>query len=419
MDYDVIIIGGGLAGLACANALHTQKCSFLLLEASNRIGGRVRTDRLDGYLIDHGFQVLQSAYPEAQRQLDYSQLDLRAFAPGAMVRLKGRFYTIADPRRRPRYLMTTLTAPIGNFSDRLRMLALARKVTRRPLEHLFEHPEWTTLEFLKRAGFSEAMIQRFFRPFFGGVCLDHRLQASSRVFQYVFRMFAQGDAVLPAQGMEAIPRQLASRLPNGTMRTQARVARVGQQRVVLESGESISAHRVVLATPAPETNRLLHAAGPVASFGEYCHYFSMDHPPVSDAFLILNGDGDGPINNIAFPSLVSSNYAPAGKTLASVVTLKQSGSAPSAGLKPVCAQLTAWFGPQAANWRHLKTVTIEHALAGQEPPTRSPFRRPAAPLPWMEICGEYRSLPGIQWALMSGRRAAEAVLAQRSSFNDR
>ena len=212
-DKPVIIIGGGIAGLECAGRLHARGVAVRVMEAAIRIGGRIKTDRVNGYLMDRGFQVLQTAYPEAQRSLDFQRLSLRSFAPGAMIRIRGRFYTLADPLRRPREVADTLMAPIGGLGDRLRLLRLTRRVTRLPLNALFKRPESTAMHYLERDGFSDTMIARFFVPFFGGVCLDPQIRASSRVLQYVLRMFASGEAALPTDGMETIPRQLAERLP--------------------------------------------------------------------------------------------------------------------------------------------------------------------------------------------------------------
>lgn len=410
-DTDIIIVGGGLAGLSCALQLHKAGIAFVLLEAGAALGGRVQTEHRDGYLLDHGFQVLQTAYPEARRQLDLDALQLKTFAPGAMVRYRNRFHTLADPLRCAKHLLPTLSAPVGTLKDRLRILALRRSVKREPPDRLFEEAETTAMDYLKSYGFSNTFIQRFFVPFFGGVFLDPTLSASSRVFRYIFRMFSEGHAALPSLGMGAIPRQLADRLPGDALRTRSSAVRIDGTAVCLESGERLSARCVVIATPAPETRRLLGVRETRQSHGEFCLYFSMDAAPVQEPFLVLNGDGSGPVNNIAFPSMVCPRYAPTGKSLMSVVVLSGAAPEPSGLTKAVRNQLIQWFGRQAETWHHLKTFHIAHALPDQQPPSFNPFGKIHTPMPGVYVCGEYGGLPGIQWALRSGRMAARAVMA--------
>jgi phytoene dehydrogenase-like protein len=410
-DTPVIVVGGGIAGLTCARRLHRQGIPVRLLEASGRVGGRIKTDRRDGYLLDRGFQVLQTAYPEARQELNFPSLNLRCFAPGVMIRFRGRFYTLADPRRRPRKLLETLTAPIGGLADRLRILRLARRVTRGPMETLFLQPESTAMDFLKAEGFSAAMINRFFIPFFGGVCLDPQIRASSRVLLYVLRMFASGEAALPAQGMEEISRQLTANLPAEMVQTGTRVHRIHNGNLLLDDGGTVPARAVVVATEGPEAARLLGLASSQASVAETCLYFSCDQAPWHPAYLLLNGDSGGTINNIAFPSRVSPDYAPPGKTLVSVVVLGNPDENDRALVQRVRVQLVNWFGAQVRCWSHLKTYRITHALPDQSPPTRNPIYSESRVGSGLFVCGEHGSLPGIQWAMLSGRRTADAVQA--------
>lgn len=410
-ENPVIIVGGGIAGLACARRLYDHGIAARILESGRSVGGRIKTDRHDSYLFDRGFQVLQTAYPEAQRALDFPRLGLRRFAPGAMIRIRGRFSTVADPLRCPEALLETLRAPIGGVGDRLRLLRLAYRVCRGELEALFRQPESTAMTFLKAEGFSAAMIERFFVPFFGGVCLDPKIRASSRVMQYVLRMFASGDAALPAMGMGEIPKQLAAGLPSEWVQTGTRVRRIGDENVLLEDGKSLPARAVVVATEEPEAARLLGSASARPSVAETCLYFGCDQAPWHPPYLMLNGDGRGPINNIAFPSRISPAYAPAGKSLVSVVVLGNSEADDGVLVQRVQNQLADWFGPEVHRWRHLKTYRIYHALPDQSPPTANPVCPVNRIRPGVFVCGEHGSLPGIQWALLSGRRAADAVHA--------
>ncbi len=405
----VIVVGGGVAGLACARRLISRGISVRVLEAGRRIGGRIKTDRKDGYLLDRGFQVLQTAYPEARRRLDYRRLKLKNYAPGVKVYHRGRFHTLADPLRRPGDLIDTVKAPIGSIADRIRLLRLIHRVSRVPLAALFRQPESTTMQDLLAQGFSEAFIKQFFVPFFGGVCLDSKIRASTRVFNYVLRMFAAGEAALPKAGMEQIPIQLADSLPGECVMTGVHVRDVRGDGITLEDGSVMPARAVVVATGLPQAERLFGRAPVNKSVGETCLYFSCNREKWHTSFLMLNGEGRGPINNLSFPSRVSLEYAPSGKSLVSVVVLGNGHADDGELLQRVRMQLVTWFGPQARRWEHLQTYNIVHALPDQSPPTQNPTCPDTRIRQGLYVCGEYGSLPGIQWALLSGRRVADHV----------
>jgi phytoene dehydrogenase-like protein len=411
-DVDVVVIGAGLAGLSCARHLMNRSVSFIVLEADDRIGGRLKTDVLDGFLLNHGFQVLQTAYPEARRQLDYHRLELKSFAPGAIIRVAGNFMRVSDPRRRPRDIWSSLTAPVGTFTDRLRMIRMASSARRGSVSSLFQGPDMTTLDFLQSQGISEKMIEQFFKPFFGGVCLDPAIQASSNVFKYVLRVFAEGDVALPGQGMAAIADQLAEDLPEGVIRTETRVESIHPGGAVLTSGQTLKCRAVVLATDGPQTLRLLGKPASMVSQGELCLYFAAPKAPINDPYLILNGEGTGVINSLTVPSVVAASYAPAGEALISVVLIGHLELNDRIAESAVRKELTDWFGPVVEKWRHLKTYRIQHALPAQPPPMPDPTV-PAKPVrPGIYVCGEYQSVPGIQWAMLSGRHTAEAVIKE-------
>src|SRR3954469_1693763 len=244
----VVIIGGGVAGLCCALRLQEKSIPCVILEASNAPGGRVRTDKVEGFLLDRGFQVLLTAYPEARRLLDYQALRLRTFAPGALVRVQGKLHRVSDPFRQPWTLPATLLAPVGSLADKLAIARLRSHVRQGTSEEIWTRPETSSLEALQSFGFSQRMIDSFFRPFFGGIFLETELATSSRMLEFVFRMFSQGRAALPAAGIGAISEQLAGRLPAGAIRTGARVELIGEGRVVLTRGERVPAAAVVIAT---------------------------------------------------------------------------------------------------------------------------------------------------------------------------
>ena len=210
---EIIIIGAGLSGLACAIALQEAGARPLLLEAADGPGGRVRTDEVDGFLLDRGFQVYLDAYPTAGELLDLPKLDLRAFEPGALVFRAGKLHRVIDAFRRPKELLNSALAPIGSLFDKARVGRLRFSLMRKPIETIAESRDVSTEQYLRDFGFSSTIIDRFFRSFYGGIFLERELGTSSRMFEFTFKMFSQGSATLPAQGMGQISKQLAQQLP--------------------------------------------------------------------------------------------------------------------------------------------------------------------------------------------------------------
>jgi len=404
----VVIVGAGMAGLCCALKLQEMGISCTLLEASDASGGRIRTDKVDGFLLDRGFQVLLTAYPEARHLLDYQALKLRTFSPGALIRIDGKFHRISDPFRQPWTLPAMLFSPVGNLKDKLRIARLRRHVLTSSIDDIFKRPETSALDALLELGFSDRIIGSLFRPFFGGVFLETDLASSSRMLEYVFRMFSQGKAALPAAGIGAIPQQLAARLPAGTIRLGARVEALGEGEVRVVGGERIPATAVVLATEAPEAARLLPGLHPPGFHGMACLYFAADQAPFSKHLLVFNGEGRGPVDNFCVPSAVAPGYAPAGKSLVSATVVGAAEANEKDLESEVRWHLGSWFGPAVESWRHLRTYRIPLAL-----PARSSLEPVALPVrrrPGLYLCGDHRETPSLQGAMVSGRRAAEAVI---------
>lgn len=414
---DIIIIGAGLAGLACATYLARHQRSFLLLEASDRVGGLVRTDVEEGFLLDRGFQVFLTSYPEAKALLDYKALKLSAFRNGALVRVQDGFYSIADPWRAPLEAIKSLITPLATLADKYKLARMRTRILTEPLEQILSpFEEMTTADYLAKEGFSDLFFHRFLCPFLGGVFLDPKLQTSSRVFEFVFRMFATGEAALPAGGMEAIPRQLAEKLPPGSVQTQSPVQSIqplpnGQVSLTLASGQTLTAKAVVVAVSAPGAARLLPELVVPQYQGVSCLYFAAEIPPEKEPVLILNGEGTGLINNVSVLSQVAPTYAPAGQALVSVSVL-QCPEDPECLLSPVRQQLVEWFGEAVHQWRHLRTDVIREAVPFIPPGEAGrSLTQSVRHAPGVYLCGAYLEVPSINGALVSGRRAAEAVLA--------
>lgn len=413
---DVLIVGAGLSGLCSARLLCGQGVSCEILEASDDVGGRVRTDEVDGFLLDRGFQVLLTAYPEAQNVLNYEALELQKFEPGALIRFNGRFQRLVDPWRRPRYLLATATSPVASMTDKFRVMGLRRHLSSQSLAELYDRPEVSTLKRLQEDGFSESITERFFRPFLGGVFLEPELNTSSRKFEFVFRMFSAGDVVVPAGGMQAIPRQLAASLPPGTIRTNTPVAIARRDHVVLNNGEKKCANAVVVAADQTAANKVLGESGKTSWNEVLCVYFAAERPPIEESILVLNGEGRGPINNLCVLSQVASSYSPPGKALISVSVLHGLDQDEQKVVASVRQQLIDWFGSEAGQWEHLRNYRVHHALPQQ--PSLNPVEKPSLRDDGVFVCGDYLDTASIQGAMASGRRAAESVLNARQEWNE-
>jgi phytoene dehydrogenase-like protein len=412
LDGDVYVVGAGLAGLRCARRLHEQGVAASVLEATDGVGGRVRTDTVDDFLLDRGFQVLLTAYPEAQQALDYEKLELRPFHPGAMVRTRGRFVTVADPFRRRWDGLRTALARVGTLGDKRKLASLRRQVTAGTLEELFARPETTTREALAGHGLSDTIVDGLFRPLFGGMLLDRELGTSSRMFEFLYRMLAVGDVALPARGMGAICEQLADGLPPGRVRLGQRVTAVGEGGLTLAGGDQLQARAVVVATDGPTASALLGGEPPApASLAATCLYFAADSSPVDEPLIVLDGEGEGPVNHLCVPSTVAPAYAPAGAALVSAAVLDRPDLPRGPDLEAaVLGQLADWFGSAVVGWRHLATYHIPHAQPAQPPGTLDPPERPVRLRPGLYLCGDHRDNASINGALASGRRTAAAVL---------
>ena len=421
----VVIIGGGLAGLACALEIADGGGLPLVLEGSDRIGGRVRTDEVEGFLLDRGFQVLLEAYPEARRLLDYRSLQLQRFYPGARIRVEGAFHGVADPDREFLDALRSVTSPIGSLADKLRVARLRRELKRASPHEVLHGPSRSAGEELDRLGFSSRMVDRFFRPFFGGILLDRELDVPARLLRFYFQMFSLAPASVPARGMEEIPRQLAHRLGEQRIQTGVPVRRIRDGGVELESGEVVEASAVVVATEGPEATRLLGSRLPdPGSRGTTTLYFGLDAAPIREPMLLLNGEtgDDGPVNHMAFMDRVSPHYAPEGRSLAAVNVLdaqlppellNDPGMDPAPKLlPPVRDQLVSWFGSEAASWRLIRGYRIPHAHPLQTPESFDPPERPSRVGPGVWVAGDHRDNASINGAMASGRRAAMEILGE-------
>lgn len=420
--HDVAIIGAGLAGLTCARALQAAGADCVVLEMENAPGGRVRTDEVEGFRLDRGFQVLLTAYPAAKAWLDYPALRLGEFAPGARVATTDGTVRLSDPWRKPARAWESLAARVGTLRDKLRIGELRLDAVRGEDADFWERANTfgvvdnrirSTAEELARRGFTGEMIERFLRPWLGGAFLDRDLATPAAMMFFVYRMFARGAGALPAGGMGRIPEQLAAGLRPGTLRLGTRVRAARRGDVELASGEVVRAREVVVAAEAGAAWRLGAETGGGAMPAwrrVTCVQWAAESSPLKgEPILWLNGTGSGLINNVAVPSDVAADYAPKGKSLVSVTVLDE--QADVLGDETLVAELreelAGYFGEAARGWRALAVQRIPRALPVLRVPNdgREARRTPAG----LWVCGDHVASASIQGAMASGQTVAEAL----------
>ena len=211
-DYNIHIIGAGVSGLIAAKVLEDNGYHPTIIEASSMVGGRVKSDIVEGYSLDRGFQVFLTSYPTAKKYLNYDALALQELLPGATIFKNGKAQTIGDPLRKVSLLIPTALSSTGSIKDKLKIFTLNTFLKKKSIDDIFKTKETTTLEYLESRGFSDEIITNFFKPFFSGIFLESNLETSSRMFEFVYKMFGDGMAALPKEGIQAIPKQLKNQL---------------------------------------------------------------------------------------------------------------------------------------------------------------------------------------------------------------
>lgn len=410
----VIVIGAGLAGLTCAKILVERGTEVAVFEASDEVGGRVRTDEKDGFLLDRGFQVYFTAYPVSRRHLDHGALDLRPFDPGAVIHHGRRRSILSDPLRDPKAFVPSLLSNAATFSDKLRTLGFVASRFPEQVEsagRLDGEGDISSLSYLRGRGFSEQIVDSFFRPFYGGIFLDRSLSTSSRVLRFTFKMLATGKTAVPARGIGEIPKQLAARLQLGAVRTNSPVEALLQEgdRVVgvMAAGEEHEADAVVVATDALTAGWLTDAAIPEESVGQVCAYYSADGFPSSKK-VMLNAEGAGFVNNAVQISDVAPSYAPQGQHLLNVVALEGFDLSDEEIYRRGAEDVSRWY-PEANLWP-LAIYRIPFAQFAQPPGVHERMPKNRMETLGLFLAGEYTEDSSINGSMLSGQRAAEEVM---------
>lgn len=357
-DYNIHIIGAGISGLIAAKVLENKGFHPIVFEASDRAGGRLKTDMVNGYQLDHGFQVLLTAYPSAQKHLDFKALDLQKFLPGAAIFSNGNIKTIGDPLRNISLLFPTLFSGIGSFSDKLKILKLNALLKKTTLDDIFAKAEKPTAQYLKDFGFSEDMISKFFKPFFSGIFLEPHLETSSRMFEFVYKMFGEGFAALPKAGIEAIPKQLKANLSKTTFHFNTEVKSVEDRKTRLFDGTELESDFTIIATDASKlVGKLKHKELQWKSCDAL--YFETGVRTISKPLIGLITDKDALINNIFYHNSIKT-ASKGHQELLSVTVVKDHDLSPEALIKRVQEELKVYCGIDSASF--LKHYSILRAL---------------------------------------------------------
>jgi phytoene dehydrogenase-like protein len=416
-DPSVAVAGGGLAGLTAAARLAESGADVTLFERRAAPGGRVRTRRADGFTLDRGFQVLFTGYPAVGRELDLDALDLRAFKPGGVVARGDRRSVLADPFGDPAAAVESALNPEVTVGDKLRTLALRRSLGRTDPGTLFEGPDASIRSYLRERGFSERYVERFVAPLYGGITLDRSLSTSKRVFEYTFKAMAEGRVAVPADGMGAIPAQLAdrARAAGATLHLDEPVTAVdadGDGARVEAATRSLDADAVVVATDPREAADLAGVEGvPTEARSCVTQYYSLPGEGLGvGGRIVLNADDARP-NTVAPLSAVAPEYAPDGVELLSATFLGDDVDRPAEALAERSRDaLSRWFPERRFDGLDVvDTTRVRFAQFAQPPGVHDGLPGVRAAGGRTYLAGDYTRWSSIQGALESGRRAAEAV----------
>ncbi|MFV6030575.1 NAD(P)/FAD-dependent oxidoreductase [Streptomyces sp. NPDC056264] len=401
---DVTIVGAGVAGLACAADLSAGGLRVRLLEAGDNVGGRMRTDRIAGFTLDRGFQVFNTAYPQVKRRLDLRALRLRPFTPGVLVHTDDGMRRFTDPSRRFRESRDLLPGRLASGRDLLALSVLTAYDVLAPAALLRTRPDRTTLTALADAGVSPDLVETFFRPFLSGVFLEDDLETSGRFFHLVWRSMLRGTLCLPADGIGAVPAQLASRLPRGVLRTDTPVAALTAHGVTLADGTEVRSPTVVVATGQRAAAELLPGLAVPRGRTVTTLYHATAQPPRPEPVLVV--DSRRRFLNSCVLTAVHPHYSPDGRALVSTSVL---GTPDPQAVDAVVRALGEVYGTDAGTWELVHRVTVHDALPAMPPP--HPLSQTTRVTPGRYVCGDHRATGSLQGALASGTRAAREVLA--------
>lgn len=406
--YDAIIVGAGVAGLVAAKELESYKLKTLILDAAPQVGGRLQSEQYKGFTLDRGFQVLLSAYPMVGKHLDLKALKVRSFASGAFLFNGLKTIKVQDVNRNPGALLGMLFSSVGTISDKLKMARLRKEVMSLKVEEIFEKEDQSTYRYLRSFGFSKKIINRFFKPFFGGIFLEFELNTSARQFLFVFKMFAEGEALLPADGIAAVAEQLKAQLKQSEFRLNCPVKEVVPQKVILDDGEEIEAQQVIVAT---DPQKLLPQLEGSLDWNQTLQvYFEGPAGAFSKKLISLSFGSDSLINNVACLSAVQPTYAPLGRHLYSISLKRDPGLSESQLTESILKELRPLLEQSAQEWKYIRSFKVQKALPQVD---QVVYERPFEESRLMDgiyLAGDFLLNPSLNAAMLSGELAAKALI---------
>ncbi len=399
---DVVVVGAGLAGLNAARLLTAAGLEVAVLESSDGPGGRVRTDRVDGVLLDRGFQLFNPSYPDAPRAFDLDALQLCSFDAGVTVAHGDTRHVLADPRRLPREMLGALRLPLGSLREKVAFARWAAEVGYGPAARIKRRTDTSLVDGLGRRGLNGALTIGVVRPFLAGVLAEDQFATSMRLAELLVRSFVRGTPGVPATGMQALPDQLAAHLPEGALHLNTKVTAVRTGSV--ESTHGTWRAEAVIVAAGPLASADLIGVVPPAVNSLTTFYHLAPSSPGARALLHIDAEARGPLVNTAVMTDAAPSYAP-GRTLIASTVLGADGSVATEGRVRRHAGIV--YGTDPSAWEHIATYPIRAALPSTPPGT--PLRAPVDLGDGLFTAGDHRDTASIQGALVSGRRAAEAV----------
>lgn len=404
---DIVIIGAGIAGLACAMKLKKNNRNFIIIEQSDRVGGRVGSIKENEYIFDLGFQVYNTEYYETNSLLNLKELKLKVFKPGASIYNGRRFEILSDPFRDPSTIFETFFSGMTTFKDKIKILTLKRALSSYCISE-DQSEDMTTLKYLELYGFSNKIINGFFKPFFSGIFLENQLETSSKFFKNVFSNFNKGYAAVPVNGMQAIPDQMVKNLnPHNLLLGNKVIEAKNPEKIVLENNEIIEAKYMVLTGGSNSlVNNHIVEFNSVRTF-----YFSsrvkVKHPKYINLFPY-----DSLINNIAILSSVSENYSPEGNTLFSI-TIIESDLSKSELIDIIQDKLSTYYGDEKSNYIFMKEINIKQATIKQK---TGYFDLKIEDKKNILFAGDYTTYGSIEGAVVSGIKTAEKLISMSAQI---